>query len=197
MPQRDLSIDLLRCIGMVLIVLAHSISPDTAIFHIRAFDVPLMVFVSGVCFAGREITSYKSFIWKRTKRLLIPTYLFFIAYFLLVFIFKLIGIDFGITKKHVIGSFLLETGYSWGWIIKVFLLVAILTPFMLWLSKRIKKYIVLLCILLIALQTYLVGVKFCIDNYFIREFVLYALGYGIVFLAATGIKLAGSRDRFA
>ncbi|QFQ13403.1 hypothetical protein C7Y71_010480 [Pseudoprevotella muciniphila] len=188
MTQRDLSIDFMRCIGMVLIVLAHSISPDTVLFHVRAFDVPLMVFVSGLCFAGKEIHSYKSFIWKRTKRLLIPTYLFFIAYFLLVLIFKLAGIDFGITRKHVIGSFLLETGYSWGWIIKVFLLVAILTPFMLWLSKCIKQFIAIFCLLLIALQTYLVSTKFCMDNYFIREFVLYGLGYGIVFLAATGLK---------
>lgn len=194
MPQRDLSIDLLRCTGMVLIVLAHSISSDTAVFHLRAFDVPLMIFVSGICFAGKEIKSYWSFIWKRAKRLLIPTYLFLFAYFSLVFIAKIAGFDFGIRKEHVIGSFLLLEGIGFVWIIRVFLIIAILTPLLLWISNRIK-FMLAFCLVLLTFQTALVYYQVGFEYLFFRDFVLYGLGYGIVFLAASGIKGNSSRER--
>ena len=194
MPQRDLSIDLLRCTGMVLIVLAHSISSDTAVFHLRAFDVPLMIFVSGICFAGKEIKSYKSFIWKRVKRLLIPTYLFLFAYFSLVFIAKAAGFDFGIRKEHVIGSFLLFEGIGFVWIIRVFLIIAILTPLLLWISNRIK-FMLAFCLALLTFQTALVYYQVGFGYLFFRDFILYGIGYGIIFLAATSIKGNSVRER--
>lgn len=194
MPQRDLSIDFLRCIGMVLIVLAHSIGSDNTIFQIRAFDVPLMIFVSGLCFADKVIKSYKSFIWKRIKRLLIPTYLFLIVYFGIVFIARLFGTDFGITNKHIAGSFLLLHGIGFVWIIRVFLIVAVLTPLLLWMSNRIK-YVFVFCLVLISIQTALVYYQVGFDYLFFRGFVLYGIGYSIVFLAATGIKRANGREK--
>lgn len=48
-PQRDLHIDFLRFIGISLIILAHVEAPS-GITQFRCFDVPLMVFVSGLSF---------------------------------------------------------------------------------------------------------------------------------------------------
>lgn len=51
-PQRDLYIDFLRFIGISLIILAHVEAPS-GITQFRSFDVPLMVFVSGLSFSTK------------------------------------------------------------------------------------------------------------------------------------------------
>lgn len=49
---RDPAVDLLRFIGISMIFLAH-IGPPAALFQLRSFDVPLMIFVSGLSYSGR------------------------------------------------------------------------------------------------------------------------------------------------
>lgn len=83
---RDKSIDLLRSLGLILVILVHSSAPYT-ISQIRSFDVPLMVFVSALTFKPISVNQYFSYLWKRTKRLVIPTWLF--AAFFLLFLFVL------------------------------------------------------------------------------------------------------------
>jgi fucose 4-O-acetylase-like acetyltransferase len=51
--QRVKSVDFLRFLGLSLIILAH-VTPQGLVFQIRNFDVPLMVFISGVSFALAE-----------------------------------------------------------------------------------------------------------------------------------------------
>lgn len=96
MISRSPTIDLMRFIGLTLIVLAH-ISPPETIFQIRTFDVPLMIFVSGMAYSGRKPDFSPSFFIKRLKRLVLPVYIFLTAYFAAVFIIKAVtGFDFGI-----------------------------------------------------------------------------------------------------
>ena len=49
--ERDFSIDFLRCIGLIGIMLSHSVCPSL-LMNLRSFDVPLMVFLSAVCLAN-------------------------------------------------------------------------------------------------------------------------------------------------
>lgn len=72
---RDNSIDFLRGIGILLIILAHC-SPPIFLFNLRVFDVPLMLFVSGLAFSNRKYHSIPKFLYHRAKRLLIPLYIF-------------------------------------------------------------------------------------------------------------------------
>lgn len=51
---RDVEVDVLRSIGILLIILAHIKAPLVPTV-IRCFDVPLMVFVSGLCYSGRTL----------------------------------------------------------------------------------------------------------------------------------------------
>lgn len=103
--ERDNSIDILRFVGLSLIILAHVSVPDI-LFNVRCFDVPLMLFVSGLTYAKRKVKMSWSFIWHRLTRLVIPVYVFLIAYFTLAFLLKkLAGIDFVIQVKHILGSF--------------------------------------------------------------------------------------------
>lgn len=47
--SRDSYIDFLRAIGLLLLVVAHTSAPP-AIAAIRTFDVPLMIFISALCY---------------------------------------------------------------------------------------------------------------------------------------------------
>lgn len=74
--ERDESIDLLRFVGLSLIILAH-VSPPEVLFNLRCFDVPLMLFVSGLTYAGRSVDTGWRFLVHRFMRLIIPCIPFF------------------------------------------------------------------------------------------------------------------------
>ena len=154
MTERDSYIDFLRFVGITLIVIAHVNAPFT-ITQIRSFDVPLMVFVSGLSFSGKEVSpSWASFYYPRIKRLLIPVYFFLSIYFLG---WLIIGKPDSV--EEVLGSYLLLESPSIGfvWIIKVFLLIMVLTPWLIKLNKRFNMGLFLLLILmLLALQEIIV-----------------------------------------
>jgi len=47
--SRDSYIDFLRGLGLLLLVVAHT-NPQEWLFQFRSFDVPLMVFISAMCY---------------------------------------------------------------------------------------------------------------------------------------------------
>lgn len=49
LPSRDSYIDFLRAFGLLLLVVAHTCAPQW-LFNLRTFDVPLMVFISAICY---------------------------------------------------------------------------------------------------------------------------------------------------
>ncbi|MGF1909260.1 acyltransferase [Vibrio kasasachensis] len=125
--MRDFDIDILRFIGLAMIVLAH-VEPPGFIFQMRNFDVPLMVMISGMSFAISydNKDSYCSFICKRISRLLLPVWLFLTGYFLLQWLFIPNSDD--LNFETIMNSYLLIDGIGYVWIIKVFLLVSIVSP---------------------------------------------------------------------
>lgn len=141
--KRDTSIDLMRFIGLTMIILAHiGLSRSTSpLFQFRSFDVPLMVFTSGLAFAGKQTGPYLSFIFKRTLRLIVPVFIFVSAYILLNPVLSDLGWVDEYTGKVIRGTYMLRLNPSIGyvWVIRVFLIVMLLTPFLLWLDRRIGK----------------------------------------------------------
>ena len=79
--MRDLRIDFLKFVGLVMIILAHS-GPPGGIFQLRNFDVPLMVFCSGFVFSyGVSYSGYLSYVMARLQRLVIPVWFFLLFFF--------------------------------------------------------------------------------------------------------------------
>lgn len=79
---RDISIDILRCIALIGIVVIHCEPESLWLRQIRNFDVPLMVFLSGVSYTlsiKDENTlidgGYLKYVIKRFKRLILPTWI--------------------------------------------------------------------------------------------------------------------------
>lgn len=180
---RDVEIDLLRFIGLSMIILAH-VQPPEIIFQLRAFDVPMMLFVSGLAFSGRKPDFRFSYFSKRIKRLVFPVWLFLTAYFALLLTIHNFGVDFGVRVHHIIGSYTFMDGIGFVWVIRVFLIVALLTPILLWISHNVKSDTIycLLCLCVMCLDELLLANNIGVDNLFVREFIFYGIGYSLMFM---------------
>lgn len=130
MEKREFGIDVLRTIGILFIFLAHVNSPFF-IQQMRIFDVILMVIISGYVY--KEPENYFTYIKKRGIRLLFPTWVTLTIFFISVYILKkILKIDIDILKLNTImQSYLLIHGIGFVWIIRIYLVVAILGPLIL------------------------------------------------------------------
>lgn len=125
---RDDRIDFLRFTGLMMVMLAH-VYPPAWLAQLRNFDVPLMVLVSALSFsASYRNESYGQYVWARVKRLVFPVWLFLSLLFLLQWGWQ-VPIDLPSGEK-IVRSYLLLDGIGYVWVIRVFLLVALIAPFL-------------------------------------------------------------------
>lgn len=190
--KRDCEVDFLRFLGLILVILAHVEAPFT-IRQIRMFDVSLMVFVSGMVYSGKRIIhSWGGFYLPRIKRLIIPTWLFLAFYFVS---FGIVGHPHNISI--ILHSFLLTTdnGLGYVWIIRVFLLITLMTPWLIKLNNLMQKealfYLIVLT-LIAACQFSVQIIPFFNGNQYIwaiyKEIVPYTIGYSTIFLIGLRVK---------
>lgn len=196
MSERYNYIDFLRFVGLSLIVIAHIDAPFT-ITQIRTFDVPLMVFVSGLSYSGRTIkSSWSSFYYPRIKRIVVPVYIFLSLYFIC---FSLLGLP--LTWNKVINSYLLTTdgGIGYVWIFRVFLLIMLVTPFLVKVSYSLSNlFFYFLLAIIFALNCVLVSIL-PYDNgsvaiTVIKEVVPYLLGYSLLFLLGLRLRESSRKE---
>lgn len=129
--MRDPKLDFLRFLGLALIILAH-VSPPSYLFQIRNFDVPLMVIIAGASFAlSKKQETYWTYFLKRCKRLVLPVWIFLSFYFLSLHLASRFDAAVHIPdKKTIISSYLLLSGIGYVWIIRVFLMISLIAPFL-------------------------------------------------------------------
>jgi peptidoglycan/LPS O-acetylase OafA/YrhL len=200
--KRDERIDILRAIAILCIFLAHS-HPVGFIFQLRNFDVILMVFLMGSSFFlsnQKGSISYGSYVIKRFKRLIVPTWKFLIIFFVLFYLLSLIlKDDYYFSKTEIYTSFALTSGIGFVWIMRVFFIVALVSPVLLYISNNIKRnilYFLLLsicygfyCLMLLINDHLLVGnVQKIFEYYFVE-------GFGYSLIAALGIRLYNIRKQ--
>lgn len=131
--KRDDRIDVLRGIGLMCIILAH-VRPPAIIQQMRNFDVPLIVLVAGSAFAistqTRPKSGYFEYIKNRFVRLVVPTWIFLLTFFVLTLIGSLVmHKPYPFFSHEILTSFLLFRGIGFVWIIRVFILVSLIAPF--------------------------------------------------------------------
>lgn len=190
--DRNHSIDFLRSIGTLLIILAH-VSAPKLLTDIRSFDVITLVFISGMSIGYSKKKSYKQYIGSRIKKLLLPAY---IAAFLICSIIGLGSIVFdgiNISWNYVIRSFLLIDGNSIGfiWIVKVYLFIAMLLPIIQAFENRIVNSNNLYIVIFIFLVLTSVCIKYFNSSIVVNEYLYYAIQYSLVAL----IGLRFSKDK--
>lgn len=130
--KRDITIDILRLLGLIGVILAHCSIPGP-LFELREFDVTMLVLASGMSYACVRkkdlepvtVHSWFSYVVKRFQRLVAPVWIFLVFYFLF---FRLV---FGISYdwRYILSSFALTSGgIQFVWVFRVFFTSAILNP---------------------------------------------------------------------
>jgi peptidoglycan/LPS O-acetylase OafA/YrhL len=182
-------IDLLRFIGLSCIILAH-VDPPGMIFQIRNFDVPLMVLISGIVFdysKKREI-KYKDYVLSRVFRLCLPVWLLLTFLFAAVYCICLFfNLEYPFQLNAIVKSYLLLSGIGYVWIIRVFILVALVAPFIRLMNEKVRSNIIYFLIILFALLAYSDLLPWLVPYPIIRETLLYLIPYSCVF--ALGMRL--------
>lgn len=178
MNNRDFSIDVLRTIGICLIILAH-VNPVNIIFQLRNFDVPFMVILSGYLFSksSQNINSIsKKYLYKRFKRLVFPVWIFLI----ILFTFMIIVRPSALNIKLVLGSFFLLNGIGYVWIIRIYLLVAIFGPYLLKKighKNELLKIIIIYCLYELLFFYYQQN----FENSILEQTIFYTVPYILLF----------------
>lgn len=198
--NRDMSIDILRFIGLSLIILAHADPPFT-LAQLRCFDVPLMIFISGLTASRKKIPSYLEYLIGRSKRLLIPVYIFITIYLLGLMIAQTIGvIPMYVDFQMVLDSYLLLGGIGYVWIIRVFLLMMLVTPLLVRFETYCKNNLLYaaICLLLLLLND---GISHLTSlwssesfmNSFITEYLMYIIGYAPLFMLGLRLRYSSKK----
>ena len=160
--KRDISIDVLRGIGIILVVAGHVFSGDLA-DYIYSFHMPLFFFISGYLKYNKEIKSFKDILSKNFIKIMFPYYIFF--FLSLLFSNTVISylrsehlFMYGLDLKQIGLAFLLGGGYLDKipidnfalWYLPLYFVTAVI--FMLLIkNKKIEKFLPIILIILILI----------------------------------------------
>jgi len=148
---------------------------------LRSFDVPLMVIISSLL-ASYSINKYKNdrksiyqYYISRFKRLVFPTWLFLIFYF----IFRILLTKKIMNIKYYLATFLLTRyGLGFVWIILIYLYSAFLIPVYRKIGYKSKSIIVILSIYIVYELLYFFGIGTA--NKIIDTTFFYIVPYGLL-----------------
>lgn len=189
--MRDLRIDIMRFVGLFMIILAH-VNPPGFIFQLRNFDVPLMVLVSGMAFAlTYRSDSYLKYFFKRVRRLILPVWIFLTLYFTLNYFLEWPA---QLPQENVVrDTYLMIGGIGYVWIIRVFLLVALVSPFIYRLSEKESsdtRFLIKILGIYLAYELSLHLVSGFLDvglGVLVKETIYYLVPYSLIF--SLGLRL--------
>ena len=176
-------IDFLKFIGLTGIIIAHVGAPSW-VMMLRSFDVPFMVIISSIL-ASKSFSKYEKshssiihYYVTRAKRLVLPTWLFLLLYFLLMYI---------TTKKaesikYYIASFgLTRYGIGYVWIILIYLYSAMLIPLFARIKLSIKGIVIVsVTYIIYEIAYYKIGLSDGILKNFIDTTFYYIIPYGVL-----------------
>lgn len=185
--RRNTTIDLMRFIGILLIMFAH-VNPPNTLFQIRTFDVPMMVFVSGMSYytSGKTSVKLKPYILSRFKRLVLPVWAFLVVFFVAIALFHVPGFQDILTAQTIFLTFLLS-GFHYVWVIKIFLLMALLSPLLTRVANAVSSYslpffsILLLCVSLLLSLTGYASLP-ALPASVVKDIIIPAISYGAIFI---------------
>lgn len=202
--QRDMKLDFMRALGTLTIILPHVLAPDIMI-QLRTFDVVMLVFVSGMSYAYQSMAGdtpdYWLYVKKRLKKLLLPTFiLIFIVFFSMNAVSLALSKGLYFNISDLCSSLLLfEDGIGYVWIIKVYIGMAIVAPFVWKVINRLDNDVLFfgLCGLIYLIYRCIWGVtqlgSIPVISTILEEYVFYILSYMIPF--AVGMYLYAHKGR--
>lgn len=190
MTKRNSTVDILRVIGLVLVIVAHCSFPEWFL-QIREFDVVLLVFVSGMSYGlSQSESSYGEYVMRRFRRLVLPVWCFLIFFFAFFF---LIGRRFSVSQ--ILQSFmLLAGGIYFVWVYRIMLTSSLLNPLMKAAGENKSMILLILVSVLIlgandALYQF-VFARIGSAGKILEYLITYTAGYGVIsFLGIEFVKM--------
>ncbi len=189
--MRDKKIDLLRFIALSSLIMAHIDAPGWMV-QLQNFNVPLIVMASAMALAcGHKHDTYWSYVSKRIKRLVFPTWLFLAFYFTFLWATSLDSQH--LTVRNIWNNFTFSNEGGFMWIIRVFILVALATPLIDRFNQKVRSNRLYLTLIFSAFAAYEWLLFFVAPmpngawKYFEVSYICYAIGYGLIF--ALGLRL--------
>ncbi|WP_321532684.1 acyltransferase [uncultured Desulfuromonas sp.] len=128
---RDLSLDFMRVMGVLIIMLAHS-DPPKWLFQLRNFGTPLLIVASALTYS----TIYKErkiniipFLIRRVTKITIPSWVFLTIFFLIFLVsYSSLDEEYPFTNYQIVTSYLFWSGIGYVWILKIYLTIAFIIP---------------------------------------------------------------------
>lgn len=193
--QRDARIDMMRAIGTLFIILAHVRAP-ALLLTIRSFDVVMLVFISGMSFSIHHEFQYRRYLWKRVRKLVLPMWILMTV----VFIFAgaahwLLHWKMLYSPSQILSSYLfLSGGMGYVWIVRIYLLIAVVSPVLFRLASGIKKNGIFgLVVTAVALAAWFANLlNRTLDSVFLEDYIVSGLAYSAV--ALCGMRFAVRLD---
>lgn len=179
-------IDNLKGVGVIFIILGHSIScPDFLIDYLFSFHVPLFFFIAGINFNNNLLNNFRLFCKKRAERLLMP-YVFFnvVSYLLWLLRVKLFNIPQEVPTLRPLIGLLYGNGNDL-WLIHNtplwFFVCLFVTQIMLFFILKFAKT---------KLQIMMMILTFAVIGYLDSKYFMYRLPWSID-IALTAVVFSG------
>lgn len=203
--ERDIQIDILRCIGLLLVILAH-VPINETVKSIRSFDVMLLVMIAGISFVksgrNKKEFDYKRYLVGRIKRLCVPTWITLAIIFGLAAILCLaVHREYLYSVKQMIESVFFIGGINGGignvWIVRIYMLMAFMTPIFIIIDRKIENdwKLISLFIALLSINEIIVKglyVEGTFRGAFVENIISSVLCYSVGFLM--GIRIAEEKN---
>ncbi|EIY2678225.1 acyltransferase [Raoultella planticola] len=200
MGMRDKTIDIMRVIGIMLIILAH-VSPPEFLFQLRTFDVPMMIFISGMSYyvASKKDVKIVPYVKSRFRRLVVPAWIFITLFYITIYVFNPEKF-YDIKKTSVIISSYLLNGFGYFWIIRIFLIIAIISPFLAYVMENKNSgniTIITLAMLIVATILSLVTSDNGAIWKIVNQIIIPTLSYSSVFMIGYKWVSFNNKERLA
>lgn len=142
---RVFSMDLIRTISILLIIGSHVVGMRNMFCQLMfGFNVPCMVLISGYVANKDTCDSFFEYYKKRFRRIVLPSWGYFILYFALVFVVvKITERGYPYSKKQMLMTFLFLDGIGYTWILAIFVMIAAIIPIIKIVYKKFKNGIAL------------------------------------------------------
>ncbi len=195
-PARIEYVDFLKVLALFCIFLAH-VGPPEWVIALRCFDVPLMVILSAMLgersYARKKALSSSpaGYYLSRIRRIVVPTWLFLLIYFLIQFLLTREAHP----SKYYLASFLLTRyGIGYVWIMLIYLYCALLIPLFSRWKLSVRGIIIVLAACVLYEVMYFFGIGR--DIKLIDTTVFYLVPYGaLTFLGCNYSRMSEKARR--
>ncbi|MGY5451687.1 acyltransferase family protein [Agarivorans sp. MS3-6] len=201
--KRDYKIDLFRVLGVLIIMVAHS-HPPGVVFQIRNFGTPLLIVASALatlCIYPNGVNDIWVFYKKRFLSLVVPAWKFLVLFFLFFLFWSAISREeYPFSISEIVETFAFYEGIGFFWIFKVYLLLAVITPFSLRFSKsgvsNFSYYLIILLSYIFYEATLMVLERVLSDQVWmvLGKTIFIVFPYSLIFLLALRLERLSSKS---